>query len=148
VLRDGAQMRPVPGQPDGYRAGVSRDKLYAKAAHDAGIFVLQYSGLCVLRIGLRHTRGQQKSMKHDSTNAAHGDVQLHLPRNSMMEPRSARKATEPMKVTPRYSVGSLLSKVIRRRLSATATAAHASIRYQFLHESPNITLTRVCRQQR
>lgn len=34
--------------------------------------------------------------------------------------------------------------VIRNLPSATATAAHPRIRYQFLAESPSMTLTKVC----
>ena len=64
----------------------------------------------------------------------------------MMEPSRARKATEPMNVTARYRTGSLLSMSIRNLLITAASAAQANTRYQFLHESPSITLTRVCRQ--
>ena len=60
---------------------------------------------------------------------------------SMMDPRNAKNATEPLKVTARYIVGSLLSMVIKKRLRTTANAAHARMRYQFRHESPSITRT-------
>jgi len=64
----------------------------------------------------------------------------------MIDPSNAKKATQPMMVTARYKAGSLLSMVIKNLLMATAIAAHARMRYQFLQESPNITLTSVCRQ--
>ena len=86
--------------------------------------------------------------RHTSTTftVIHAGCAVCLPRNKMMEPSNAKKATQPMMVTARYKAGSLLSMVIKNLLMATAIAAHAKMRYQFLQESPSMTLTSVCRQ--
>lgn len=91
---------------------------------------------------------QQAATRHISTNlfAVHAGRAVLLPRNRMIEPSNAKKATQPMMVTARYKAGSLLSMVIKNLLMATAIAAHARMRYQVLQESPNMTLTSVCRQ--
>ena len=91
---------------------------------------------------------QQAATRHISTDLCvmYASCAVLLPRNKMIEPSNARKATQPMMVTARYKAGSLLSMVIKNLLMATAIAAHARMRYQFLHESPSITLTSVCRQ--
>jgi hypothetical protein len=93
----------------------------------------------------RLQRFQQAASRHISTNLS-VVYAVSLPRNKMIDPSNAKKATQPMMVTARYKAGSLLSMVIKNLLMATAIAAHARMRYQFLQESPNITLTSVCRQ--
>lgn len=91
---------------------------------------------------------QQAATRHNSTKLSviHAGCTVFLPRNKMIEPSNAKKATQPMMVTVRYKAGSLLSMVIKNLLMATAIAAHAKMRYQFLQESPSMTLTSVCRQ--
>jgi len=100
------------------------------------------------RFACRLQTFQQAASRHISTNLSvvYAICMVSLPRNKMIEPSNAKKATQPMMVTARYKAGSLLSMVIKNLLMTTAIAAQARMRYQFLQESPSMTLTSVCRQ--